>query len=259
MAQKTQRPPLGQHFLRDSHVLERIGSAVEVHAGDIVIEVGPGDGALTAHLLQRGARVTAIEIDSALAARLRQRFADTATLDIVEADILQVDLAALIGERSQEPVAVAGNLPYYITSPIVRQVFAASSRISRAVFLMQKEVALRVTAGKGSRDYGFLSVLCELYAERELLFTVPPGAFRPPPKVTSAVVRLTMRQQGGAPAALLTFLEGCFRQPRKTLLNNLSDRYPRSALAAIACTSHRAQELSLAELRELWRRLGAGS
>jgi 16S rRNA (adenine1518-N6/adenine1519-N6)-dimethyltransferase len=169
--------------------------------------------------------------------------------------VLAVDLAALAAGQSQTPVKVAGNLPYYITSPILRRVFAAREAVSTAVFLVQKEVALRITAGKGSRDYGYLSVLCELHAGRELLFTVPPGAFRPPPKVTSAVVRLVMRPEIDVPEKLLAFLKSAFRQPRKTLLNNLSGMYERSRLAVLPDSRLRAQEMSLEELRALWRKL----
>ncbi len=255
MVRKKHKPPLGQHFLRDQHALARIASALAIEPGDLVVEIGPGEGALTEHLLARGARVTALEIDPRLAGELRDRFGEQRGFEVSEADILEVDLGDLIAEKSSGRVAVVGNLPYYITSPILRRVFSASARVRQAVFLVQKEVALRITAGKGSRDYGFLSVLCELYAERELLFSVPPGAFRPPPKVTSAVVRLSMRPDPDLPAELLQFLKAAFRQPRKTLLNNLAAIYPRAELARLPESGRRAQEMSLGELKELWRTL----
>jgi 16S rRNA (adenine1518-N6/adenine1519-N6)-dimethyltransferase len=255
MAPPKRKPPLGQHFLRDQAALARIAEALTIEPGAVVVEIGPGEGALTEHLLRQGARVTALEIDPRLAGKLRERFAGNPSLEIIEADVLAADLAALAAGQSQTPVKVAGNLPYYITSPILRRVFAAGEVVSTAVFLVQKEVALRITAGKGSRDYGYLSVLCELHAGRELLFTVPPGAFRPPPKVTSAVVRLVMRPEIDVPEKLLAFLKSAFRQPRKTLLNNLSGMYERSRLAGLPESRLRAQEMSLAELRALWRKL----
>jgi 16S rRNA (adenine1518-N6/adenine1519-N6)-dimethyltransferase len=255
MVRKKHRPPLGQHFLHDQHALARIASALSFEPGDLVIEIGPGEGALTECLLARGARVTALEIDPRLAGDLRERLGARGNLEVIETDILEVDLAGLIADRSGGSVPVVGNLPYYITSPILRHAFSASARINEAVFLVQKEVALRITAGKGSRDYGFLSVLCELYAERELLFSVPPGAFRPPPKVTSAVVRLTMRRGENVPENLISFLKAAFRQPRKTLRNNLSVLYPRVELAPLPEGRRRAQEMSLGELTELWQRL----
>jgi 16S rRNA (adenine1518-N6/adenine1519-N6)-dimethyltransferase len=258
MASPRRKPPLGQHFLRDQAALARIAEALTIVPEAMVIEIGPGEGALTEHLLRQGARVTALEIDPRLAGKLRERFAENPNLEVIETDVLAADLPALAG-RSQAPVKVAGNLPYYITSPILRRVFEAGEAISTAVFLVQKEVALRITAGKGSRDYGYLSVLCELHAARELLFTVPPGAFRPPPKVTSAVVRLVMRPEGDMPEKLFAFLKSSFRQPRKTLLNNLSGMYERSLLAGLPESRLRAQEMSLAQLRDLWRKLeGAG-
>ncbi len=255
MIRKSRTPPLGQHFLHDQGALARIASALAIGAGDLVIEIGPGEGALTGHLLKLGARVTALEIDPQLAAALPERLGGPEGLEVIETDILAADLEKVIADRSAGRVAVVGNLPYYITSPILRAAFAAAPRIREAVFLMQKEVALRVTAGKGSPDYGYLSVLCELHSEAELLFSVPPGAFRPPPKVTSAVVRLSMRRNIHAPGNLLSFLQAAFRQPRKTLLNNLSRLYPRHEVARLSESGCRAQEMSLSELKDLWQRL----
>ena len=248
------RPPLGQHFLHDQGVLARIASCLPIEPGSLVVEIGPGQGALTEHLLDRVAQVAAIELDRDLAAGLQTRFAN-APLEIIEADVLDIDLAELIRNRSERPALVAGNLPYYITSPILRRLFAAAPQVEQAVFLMQKEVAERVVAVKGSRGYGFLSVLSRLYAEPELLFTVAPGCFRPPPQVTSAVVRLAMRRGAQVEPDLVEFLKACFAHPRKTLLNNLAVRYERSRVAALPQASRRAQELGLDELRAVWRSL----
>jgi 16S rRNA (adenine1518-N6/adenine1519-N6)-dimethyltransferase len=250
-----QRPPRGQHFLHDRGILGRIAGSLPIGAGRRVVEIGAGEGALTEFLLAAGARVTAIEIDAALAEGLRGRFGGIDAFELVEGDVLALDLAGLIAERSREPVLVAGNLPYYITSPILRKVFDAAGQVEQAVFLMQREVAQRVTARKGSRDYAFLSVLCRLYAEPQYLFAVSGGAFRPPPRVTSAVVRLTMRRERAVDPAFVEFVKRCFSQPRKKLVNNLAGRYDRALLGWFEQSQRRAQQLDLKELQEFWGRL----
>ena len=255
MPRPRSRPPLGQHFLHDQGVLARITASLPLEPGLLVVEIGPGRGALTEHLLRSDAKVAAVEVDHELAAGLRDKFVDSAALEVIESDVLEVDLAEVIGRRSEQPAMVTGNLPYYITSPILRKVFAAAERVEQAVFLMQKEVAERVVALEGSRDYGFLSVLSRLYAEPELLFAVPPGCFRPPPQVKSAVVRLGMRTGSRVDPAFVEFLKACFAHPRKTLLNNLAGRYERSRVAAWPASARRAQELSLEEFQSLWQRL----
>lgn len=257
MAPAKRKPKLGQHFLEDPRVLEGIAGALRLRSGEAVIEIGPGQGALTSHLLDTGAAVTAIEVDPRLVQILRTRSEESPALEVLHADILDLDLGQVIADRAGGRVAVAGNLPYYITSPILRKVFAAAPRISRCVFLIQKEVALRLVARAGSRDYGYLTALSRLYCEPELLFTVPASAFRPPPEVTSAVVRLTISETDPPEASLLEFLKACFAHPRKTLLNNLSGRHKRSLLAALPEMARRAQELGLDELQALHGRLRA--
>jgi len=246
------RPPLGQHFLHDESVLARIAAALELRPGGRVVEIGPGEGVLTRHLLAAGARVTAIEVDPKLAARLRETFADEPGFDLVEADVLAVDLAALLDGR---PAAIAGNLPYYITSPIVRRTLELGALVTRAVFLVQKEVADRICAGPGSRDYGYLSALCSLRSRPESLFRVRPGSFRPPPKVESAVVRLTPRPGPPPDPRFIRFLEAAFRQPRKTLRNNLAALHPRELLDRSPTVSKRAQQLTVDELHALFTAL----
>ena len=252
------RPPLGQHFLHDRSVLARIAAALQIAPGDRVVEIGPGEGALTRHLLAAGAHVAAIEVDPKLAAHLREIFAGEQGFRLIEADVLRVDLADLLGD---DPAAIAGNLPYYITSPIVRRTLELDSRVARAVFLVQKEVADRICASPGSRDYGYLSALCRLRSDPEFLFRVRPGSFRPPPKVESAVVRLTPRPGPPPEPGFIQFLEAAFRQPRKTLRNNLSALHPRQRLDGMPEASKRAQQLSVAELTALFRALetAAGS
>ena len=176
----------GQHFLSDRRVLARIADALELTGAETVVEIGPGRGALTELLLERAGRVVAVEIDRALAALLRERWADEPRLTIVERDVLQVALAEVAGGD----FVLAGNVPYYITTPILFHALERP-RARRAVYLVQKEVAERVVAEAGGKAYGALSVNVQVLARGELLFKVPPGAFSPPPKVDSAVLRVT--------------------------------------------------------------------
>lgn len=255
MPPRKPRPQLGQHFLRDKSVCARIADAV-VSSPDVpVIEIGPGQGALTEHLIARGVPLTVIEVDPALADGLKERFATHAQFEVIREDVLKVNLVDIIAQLKQNQLVIAGNLPYYITSPILRAVFDAGAHVDYAVFLIQKEVALRLTARKNSRDYGYLSVLCQLYAEPKLLFTVPPGAFQPPPKVTSAVVRLDMRRNADVPPRFIDFLQHCFVHRRKKLLNNLAALYPKELLRQYPQGDLRAQQLDLDELCSFWETL----
>ena len=179
---------LGQHFLNDRRILERIADALQLTGTETVVEIGPGRGTLTAILLQRAARVVAIELDAKLAAMLRARWAGEPRFTLVEGDVLRTDLGAVAGGE----YALVGNVPYYITTPILFQALQPP-RPTRAVYLVQREVAERVVAPPGSKTYGALSVNVQAVARAELLFRVPPGAFTPPPKVDSAVIRITPR------------------------------------------------------------------
>jgi 16S rRNA (adenine1518-N6/adenine1519-N6)-dimethyltransferase len=243
------RPKLGQHFLIKGSVLERIAAVACPGTEDLVIEIGPGRGALTEKLLKRASRVVAVEVDRYLVEHLRRRFASEPRLEIVQANVLETNLAQW-GRG-----AIAGNLPYYITSPILEKVAALD--IPRAVFLIQKEVAERLVARPGESEYGFLTVHIALFAEARLHFEVKPGAFHPPPKVDSAVVSLQPRRRDLGipdPEAFLKFAGQCFRHKRKTLRNNLLeiygpliDSWPEAKL--------RAEQISLEQFAEMFRRL----
>jgi len=236
-------------------MLDRIAGEVGAVASgaELILEIGAGRGPLTRRLASLGPPVVAIEIDHAFAKRLR---AACPTVEVVVANVLDLDLARLIPGRA----VVAGNLPYYITSPIVRRLCEAADRISAAILLVQREVAERICARPGSSDFGFLSVLCQSHARAELLFVVPPGAFRPPPKVFSAVVRLTMHPRFAEwgvtnPAAFFRFAESCFHHKRKTLLNNLEPLFGRETLRSMPEAPLRAEQLSAEQLASLFLRL----
>ena len=242
---------LGQHFLVRHSILERIAAAACAGHSATVVEIGPGKGALTAHLLPRADRIIAVEVDPVLVQYLRAKFRDEPKVQIVESDILKVDLG------QWGPAAIAGNLPYYITSPIIEKVVSMGPMWSRAVFLVQKEVAERLTAAPGSRDYGFLSVQTQFFSNAEMLFTVPPSAFHPPPKVDSAVVRLTPRSDPAFPdpRAFLRFAGRCFHQKRKTVRNNLLGEYDKAVVDSLPQTSKRAEQMSIPDLVELYEKL----
>lgn len=241
----------GQHFLKDQSILERIADAAcpggESHA---VLEIGPGRGALTRYLLPRATRITAVEVDPEMVAFLARNFPGEDRLDVRLQDILDTDLVSF------GPCVIVGNLPYYISSPIAAKVFEAAGSWLRAVFLVQKEVALRMAAGEGSRDYGYLSVMTQIYTKAAVLFTVPPTAFSPPPKVDSAVILLEPKPVDRAEAKiLLKFASRAFAHKRKTLRNNLAPFYGRTAIDAQPEAGLRAEQLSPAKLLDLCQRL----
>jgi 16S rRNA (adenine1518-N6/adenine1519-N6)-dimethyltransferase len=247
------RQRLGQHFLHKGPVLDRIAAAAcpdgDAGSGPI-IEIGPGRGALTTKLLERASRVIAIEVDGFLADYLQTKFAAEPRLEVIHADVLATDLAAW------GPINITGNLPYSIATPILTR--TARLGPPRAVFLIQKEVAERLVAGPGSRDYGFLTIQIALFATASLLFEVKPGSFKPPPKVDSAVVLL---EPHAAPVGLadpedfLLFVSRCFQQKRKTLRNNLTEAYGRDRVGAWPEAGLRAEQIPLEGLLEMYRRL----
>lgn len=234
------KPKLGQNFLVDDHASRRIVEALGDITEQTVVEIGPGHGAITNLLAPLAKRLICVELDRSLAAELRFRFRERTNVEIVEADILTVDLAAF--RSGDDKLRVIGNLPYYITSDILLHLCQHASAIELAVVMMQREVAERVAASPETRDYGVLSVSVQMHADVSDLMTLPPEAFSPPPDVYSTVLRLAMHARlqefGIANEAEFTrLLRAAFAQKRKTLSNNLR---------AAGLTSAQVQELATA-------------
>src|SRR6476620_9065334 len=210
------RKSLGQHFLNDRRILGRIADALQLQGHETVLEIGPGRGALTDLLVDRAARLIAIEYDRALAELLRQRYAKRGNVLVAEADVLEVSL----GELAAGPYVLVGNVPYYITTPILFHALVPP-RAERAVYLVQREVADRLAASPGSKEYGGLTVNVAAVAKAETLFKVPAGAFAPPPKVESAVVRITPLAEPLLPTSeegpLRKLVQGAFGMRRKQM------------------------------------------
>lgn len=208
------RKKWGQNFLRNRGAVEKIVAAVEPEPGDVIVEIGPGEGVLTSKLLALPNRIIAIEIDPDLEARLRAKFGDR--LDLRNEDALEAPLP-------ETPYRAVGNLPYNVGTPILRRVIA-DPNCRRAVFMLQKEVADRVSAKPGSDPYGFLTLYVEAYASSRQLMTLEPRSFHPPPKVRSAVVVLDPRDPGlqSPREAVLDLVSASFRMRRKKLVNNLT-------------------------------------
>jgi 16S rRNA (adenine1518-N6/adenine1519-N6)-dimethyltransferase len=252
---KTRRPKLGQHFLTSESYRRRIAEALGMRADELVVEIGSGGGAMTGLLAERAGRVAAVELDPALARQLREKQASNDRVEIVEGDILSTDLAALCRQHGADSCFVFGNVPYYITSPIIHHLMDSAEMIRGMALLVQREVAERVTAKPGSRDYGYLSVLVQVHSSPRIVMTVPPGAFSPPPKVRSSLVEFTMQPKFPAwspqqRARFLEFVPRCFAQKRKNLVNNLGALYGkdriRAALAGMKLpATARAEELSI--------------
>ena len=229
------RQKLGQHFLSDAGWREKIARAIRVSphgmgapapgdAGDYCwIEIGAGHGEMTEQLVRSGVPVYAVELDPSLVPRLQRLVGRYPNLTIVPGDALEADLLALAGGRR---IRLYGNLPYYITSPILHRFFSFAGQIDEIHIVIQLEVALRLTAPPGGKLYGYLSVATQFYTRPEFAFKLPPGAFSPPPEVASALVTLRLPGPGTQmgivkPQEFLEFVKNCFAQKRKTLANNL--------------------------------------
>lgn len=240
---------LGQHFLADRSILEQLAVAACPQRCVRVIEIGPGKGALTRYLLPRTDELHAVEVDEPMLEQLRREWASEPKFHLHHADVLLTDLSQW-GEA-----VIAGNLPYYITSPIIDKFLHMDGRFPIAVFLMQREVAERILAKPGTRDYGYLTVSCQLVCETELICRVPPGAFRPAPKVESAAVRFrrrVVRQTGFE--SVLQLASRAFAQKRKTLRNNLRAFYS-GAIERQPEAGLRAEQLSPRQFVDLYQRL----
>ena len=229
------RKRFGQHFLASEGVLRRIVEAAGVGPGDRVVEIGPGLGGLTECLLEAGCEVLAVELDRDLADFLRDRLGDRPGFSLLEQDAMTVDWSEVLSGHGWSCVA---NLPYNVGTPLVTGLLRHPGRIRQLVVMLQKEVAERMVAPAGDRKRGSLSVYCESRATGRVVVKVPPGAFLPPPKVASAVIQLTLRDEpatGGLdPDAFEAVVQAGFKSPRKTLRRTLGDRYGRSdALAAL--------------------------
>ena len=255
------RPKLGQHFLRDRRFQRRIVESLAIQSNDLVCEIGAGRGAMTELLAARARQVVALEVDPELARRLQEMFSNKLGIEVLEADILGSDLASLCRRYQRDQCFVFGNLPYYITSPILHHLLDFARWIRGMGLVVQREVAERLSALPGSRHYGYLTVLTQLATDPRIEFGIPAGAFSPPPQVDSALVTFQMKL--GAvqlPAeerkALLEFVKLCFAHKRKNLLNNLAPVYPRrrveAELAALEMPpSIRAEQLEVNQFAEL--------
>ena len=261
------KPKLGQNFLNDPQAIDRIASSLGDLTGRTVVEIGPGGGAITGALTARAKHVIAVELDGVFAAALRTRFPSD-KLTVVEQDVLNFDFASA-ALAAEEKLLVVGNLPYYITSPILLKLAASQASLQLAVLMVQREVADRVTAQPGSRDYGMLSVSVQIFGPANALFTLPPHAFTPPPDVHSTVFRWRFAprfQELGVPEEpFLRFVRQAFAQKRKTLANNLraaefAPSVITSALAKAALDPQaRAEALSMEDLARLWNALNPAS
>lgn len=248
------RKRFGQHFLHERGVIDRILTMLDTAPADRMVEIGPGEGALTEPLLARLQRLSVIEVDRDLVARWQERAADHAGLEVIAGDALKIDYGAL-SRRRDGPLRLVGNLPYNIASPLLFALLASPAPIIDMHFMLQKEVVDRIVARPGSRDYGRLSVTIAARAEASRLFDVGPGAFRPPPRVMSSVVRLTPR----APdffiddAALFDrVVTAAFGQRRKTLRNALKPFLDATAIAACDVDpGQRAEQLAAADFARL--------
>jgi 16S rRNA (adenine1518-N6/adenine1519-N6)-dimethyltransferase len=269
------KPRLGQNFLADAGAAEKIVDALGDVSESVVLEIGPGKGALTQPLARRAKRLIAVELDRMMSAELRFKYRLQPQVEIIEADVLKLDFRTVLNRTigplndlrplKPSPARVVGNLPYYITSDILLRLFEFHDQFDVIVIMVQREVADRIAAEPGSRDYGLLSATAQLYAKVEKLFTLPPEAFAPPPKVHSTVLRLAIAPRFAEleikPAEFIGFLKTAFAMKRKTLLNNLKKDYSeelvRSTLKETGIRSDvRAEALPLESSAEIFRRLG---
>ena len=249
---------LGQHFLHERGIIDKIVRAIDPQPGDALVEIGPGQGALTFPLLDAHGALTAIEFDRDLLTPLAQNAQAHGALHLIHANVLDVDFTALAAGRM---LRLAGNLPYNLSSPILFHALDHAHRIRDMHFMLQKEVVDRMAAAPGSKVYGRLSVMLQAYCRVQALFTVPPGAFRPPPKVDSAVVRLVPRAADSIGIAdgrrFSAVVRDAFGQRRKTLRNALSAQCDADAITRAGIDPQaRAEQLAVADFIRLSNALG---
>jgi 16S rRNA (adenine1518-N6/adenine1519-N6)-dimethyltransferase len=255
------RKKWGQNFLTRPEIAQKIVDAASLTPDDIVLEIGPGAGALTGLLAQRAKKVIAVEFDEGLADLLTEELGDLARLTIVRGDILDKDLGEIAGS---EKVVVVGNVPYAITTPILEWLIAQRSHVAHGVVLVQREYAARLAAAPGTEDYGSLTVFARYYLRLEPLFHVPPGAFWPKPMVDSTLVRLRFRAEPPVEVPdeerLFTIVRAAFSQRRKTLANALQQLYgddkqrvERLLRAAHVAGNRRGETLDLEEFARIAR------
>ena len=218
----------GQNFLIDSHVLDKIVSAAGITKDDFVLEIGPGIGTMTQYLAASARKVFAVEIDKALIPILEDTLKEFDNVQVINQDILKVDIKKLAEEHNDgKPIKVVANLPYYITTPIIMGLFESQVPIDSITVMVQKEVAQRMQAGPGSKDYGALSLAVQYYAEPYIVANVPPNCFMPRPKVGSAVIRLTRHEKPPVEVVdeklMFRLIRASFNQRRKTLANGLNN------------------------------------
>jgi len=218
----------GQNFLIDSHVLDKIIAAAEITKDDFVLEIGPGIGTLTQYLAEAAGKVTAVEIDQNLIPILKDTLSAYDNVEVINEDVLKVDLEALAQEKNQgRPIKVVANLPYYITTPIIMGLFESGVPLHSLTVMVQKEVAMRMQAGPGTKDYGALSLAVQYYAEPYLAANVPQNCFMPRPNVGSAVIRLTRFAEPPVKVTdeklMFKLIRASFNQRRKTLQNGLNN------------------------------------
>ncbi len=253
---KSHRPRkrFGQNFLHDPGVLTRIVAAIAPQPGERLIEIGPGLGALTSHILSLAKQLTVVELDRDLIAPLKERCAGAGELKIIQADALKLDFCSLQEDKGK--IRLFGNLPYNISTPLLFHLFEQIHCIQDMHFMLQKEVVERMVAVPGTKRYGRLSVMVQFYCRAEMLFTVGPGAFHPTPKVASAVVRLIPHPSPPVKVRSSTLFSKlvaeAFSQRRKTLRNTLKQRFsPEQLLEAGIDPSSRAEQLSLEQFARL--------
>ncbi len=218
----------GQNFLIDTHVLDKIILAADITKDDFVLEIGPGIGTLTQYLCENAREVAAVEIDRMLVPILEDTLSEYSNVSVINNDILKLDLNALVQERNQgKPIKVVANLPYYITTPIIMDLFERHLPLKNITVMVQKEVADRMQAAPGSKDYGALSLAVQYYAKPYIAANVPPNCFMPRPNVGSAVINLTLHEEAPVEvkeeSLLFKIIRASFNQRRKTLVNGLNN------------------------------------